>query len=307
MLGGTQTDTIHMIWSFLTVSLEVVLPHSTSIGTVRIPDLIRTTYTSQVLRLHGNNLKEVLEAHKRWLDKSEEWSAMDKADLSGADLRNIDLSGASMRGVNLRGANLINANLTEANLIEANLSGANLSFADLGRAYLSGADLINTDLSGANLDRACLGGADLGGADLSYANLSGTNLINANLINANLRRAKNVPFIPLACPDSGAFVAWKNCETENGSVIVKLLIPEDARRSSGTGRKCRSDRAIVLDIQTIDGDTVKGAIAWSRHDKDFTYEVGKTVTPNKPFCENRFNECSSGIHFFVNRQEAVEY
>ena len=40
-----------MIWSFLTVSLEVVLPRSTSIGTVRLPDLIRTTYTSQVLRL----------------------------------------------------------------------------------------------------------------------------------------------------------------------------------------------------------------------------------------------------------------
>ena len=264
------------------------------------------------VKYNGNNLKEVLEAHKRWLDKSEGWSVMDKADLSGADLRNADLSGASMRRANLRGANLRGTNLIAADLIRANLSGADLSNsylsnADLGGAYLSGADLSGANLSGADLRRAYLGGANLSDVDFSDANLNNANLSGATLIYADLRGAKNIPFIPFACPETGAFTAWKKCESKNGSVIIKLLIPEDARRSSGTSRKCRADKAVVLDIQTIDGDTLKEVKAWSTYDKYFTYEVGKTVTPRKPFCEDRFDECSSGIHFFINRQEAIDY
>ena len=65
MLGGTQTDTTHMIRSFLTVSLEVVLPRSTSIGTVRLPDLIRTTYTSQVLRLQHQKENQSLQGGRK--------------------------------------------------------------------------------------------------------------------------------------------------------------------------------------------------------------------------------------------------
>ena len=46
--------------------------------------------------------------------------------------------------------------------------------------------------------------------------------------------------------------------------------------------------------------------AYSQYDCSFTYEVGKTVSvPN--FCEDRFNECAEGIHFFINRQEAIDY
>ena len=91
---------------------------------------------------------------------------------------------------------------------------------------------------------------------------------------------------------------------------MKLLIPEDAKRSSASGRKCRCDKAIVLEIQDLDGNTVDenvhsvfGHAGMAR----FWYRKGETVKPMLPFDENRFNECSSGIHFFINRQEAVEY
>ena len=141
------------------------------------------------------------------------------------------------------------------------------------------------------------------------ANLSG-----ANLSGVNLRGAKNVPFIPLACPDTGAFVGFKKArlyssdETEAQDVIVELEILTDARRSSATGRKCRCDKAKVLSITTLDGVAV-GADAGtvrSNYDPDFVYNVGEIVTaPN--FCEDRWEECTLGIHFFINRQEAVQY
>ena len=114
--------------------------------------------------------------------------------------------------------------------------------------------------------------------------------------------AENVSFTPMACPDTGSFTGWKKCR---GDRIVELEIPADARRSSATGRKCRCDKAIVKSIKSIDGKA-EFTEALSDYNPGFRYEVGKEVSePN--FCEDRFVECAPGIHFFINRQEAVNY
>lgn len=207
-------------------------------------------------------LEEILERHKHWWYEDCDGWRNMRANLSGADLY---------------GANLSGANLYRANLSGANLSGANLTRADLTRANLSGADL-----RGANLY-----GADLRGADLYGANLS---------------RAENVPFIPMACPDTGSFIGFKKASGH----IVMLGIPEDARRLSATGRKCRCDKAIVIRIEEMDGTTSDLTEVVSNHDSSFVYKVGKMVSV-PDFCEDRWQECSAGIHFFINRQEAVEY
>lgn len=174
--------------------------------------------------------------------------------------------------------------------------------ADLSRAYLSRADLTGADLSRADLPRAYLSGADLSGANLSEADLYWANLTRADLSEADLSRAKNIPYIPMACQDSGAFTAWKKA----GGKIVKLLVPEDARRSSATGRKCRCDKAVVIAIENLDGTAPGIASVASNRDRNFIYTVGKTVSV-PDFCEDRFQECAAGIHFFINRKEAVEY
>ena len=36
------------------------------------------------------------------------------------------------------------------------------------------------------------------------------------------------------------------------------------------------------------------------------YKVGAFVKPDS-FDEDRWNECSHGIHFFINKQEAIDY
>lgn len=135
----------------------------------------------------------------------------------------------------------------------------------------------------------------------------------ANLSGADLSGAKDVPFVPFSCPDTGSFIGWKKAfvKLEIGEnivrlpVIVKLFIPEDAKRSSATSEKCRCDKATVREIQNLDG-LQKYMAAYSGRDCDFIYTVGETVTV-PDFDENRWNECSTGIHFFINRQSAVEY
>ena len=144
--------------------------------------------------------------------------------------------------------------------------------------------------------------ADLRGANLSVANLSEADLYGANLSVANLSVARNVPVIPMVCPDSGEFTAWKKARGH----IVKLLIPAGAKRSSATGRKCRCDKAIVLDIQKLDGAPGGRKSIESSRDVNFVYTVGTTVSV-PDFCEDRYEECAAGIHFFINRQEAVKY
>ena len=195
------------------------------------------------------------------------------------------------------GANLYRANLYGANLYRANLTGANLTGADLYRA-----NLIEADLTGADLYRADLTEANLYGANLYRADLTEANLYRANLYRANLIGAKNVPFIPYACPDSGSFIGWKKAE----GYIVKLEIPEDAIRLSATGRKCRCDKAKVLAIQNVSGEDAGITEVPSSRDRTFIYAAGEMVRVDD-FDENRWNECSTGIHFFTNRQEAVEY
>ena len=179
-----------------------------------------------------------------------------------------------------------------ANLFEANLCGADLYEANLREANLRGADLCGADLRG----------ADLRGADLYGADLRGAYLYGANLCGANLCGADNIPFVPMTCPDAGTFVAWKKA---NG-YIVKLEIPEDARRSSATGRKCRCDKAKVIEIQELDGSPSELTEVASGYDRNFVYRVGEIAEEPK-YNENRWKECAPGIHFFINRQEAVDY
>ena len=167
---------------------------------------------------------------------------------------------------------------------------------------------INEDCEGwqemrANLSGANLSGANLRGAILRGANLYGADLYGANLSGANLRGAENIPFIPYACPDFGMFIGFKKARN---NLIVVLEIPEDAKRLSATGRKCRCDKARVLEIQNLDGTKSDKIEAVSQYDEDFIYRVGEIISV-PDFCEDRWSECSAGIHFFINRQEAVDY
>ena len=137
------------------------------------------------------------------------------------------------------------------------------------------------------------------------ANLSGANLSGANLSGADLSGAKyneTTSFLALQCPEKGSFIAYKKCRY---GLIVELLIPEDAKRSSATTRKCRASKARVISITDIyNTETFYEAI--SQHDSSFVYKIKETVEV-EDFDMDRWNECSSGIYFFITRQEAVNY
>ena len=144
-----------------------------------------------------------------------------------------------------------------------------------------------------------------------------------------------------SCPSEGSFIAWKkvtvydNHDTDASpsvnailnfsnrhEYLIKLKIPADAKRVSSTSNKCRCDKAKCLkiyeikdnfkvvpskltkitNVKVIDDDTVK--CGYYKLETD--YVVGEYVYPDA-FDENPLNECSSGIHFFVNKHAAINY
>ncbi len=153
-------------------------------------------------------------------------------------------------------------------------------------------------MSGANLSDANLSGAYLSGANLSGANLSGANLSGAYLSGANLSDAKDADLaiaMTRILPD-GDMIGWKKCEA---GVIVKLRIPEAAKRSHAFGRKCRAEFADVLEVIGAD-------VGISKHDRETKYSVGARIIPDS-FDDNWMEECSHGVHFFISRIEAENY
>ena len=170
----------------------------------------------------------------------------------------------------------------------ANLAGANLAGANLARA----------NLARVNFARANLAGVNFAGVNLAGANLAGANLARANLAGAYLAGAKNADFAiaQTRILPEGDLIGWKKCMQD---VIVKLRIPEAAKRSHAFGRKCRAEYADVVEVIGAD-------VGISKHDSSTEYRVGQRVIPDR-FDENWAEDCSSGIHFFITRLEAEAY
>ena len=247
----------------------------------------------ELRKITQEELDMIIKKHKLWL-------VTYRKEGESADLSYVDLSYASLCGMYLFGANLSGANLSWTNLSGAMLAYANLSRADLRYTNLAGANLKGVNLEGADLSYANLAFADLSRANLTNADLKDADLKDAELTNATLTDVKNFPNIPMACPSEGSFIGWKHA----GNYIIKLEIPEDAKRSSGNGIQCRCNKATVLAIENKDGTSADVTEVCSDYDSDFIYKVGETVIVDN-FDDNRFNECVPGIHFYMDRDSAV--
>ena len=133
--------------------------------------------------------------------------------------------------------------------------------------------------------RALILAAIKAGAYLRSADLAGADNVELSLAQTSI------------VPDHGPLFGWKKCR--NG-VLVRLFIPSKARRSNASGRKCRAERAKVLEV-------IGAEYGVSTHDSTFLYRTGQWVRPTNGWNDNRWEECAGGIHFFLTRIEAESY
>jgi hypothetical protein len=181
------------------------------------------------------------------------------------------------------------------NLQEINLQYVNLQYADL---------------EGADLRRTNLFEADLRGANLEKVNLKETNLYRADLQKANLQNAKLPKF---QIPQRKSLIVYKKLLCD---AIATIRIPSRAARTAslvgsspqmraeGKFGKCRAERAFVVAVEWA-GKSIKAG--YSIHNPNFLYEVGKEVKPEENYDPDIRVECTSGIHFFMTKEEAKKF
>ncbi|MBR2527753.1 MAG: pentapeptide repeat-containing protein [Blautia sp.] len=226
--------------------------------------------------MNQEELLHIVQKHQLWVEDQ----GGEKAVLANEDLSGLSLAEAYLWMADLSGANLVGADLRKANLREASLQNADLRKADLREADLRRADLRGADLSGAVLTNALLQDADL-------------DQVLSNDLTVGLRNW---------CPTEGSFTAYKRC----GQYIAELLIPADALRSNGTTRRCRTNKAKVISITELNGASDGTTQVISTADDDLLLKEGEEISVSN-FDPCRWNEHTTGIYFFMDRPDCIDY
>lgn len=269
---------------------------------------------------------------------------LDGADFSGARVYDVDMSNSEFNGAKFVKSHLTNVKMRNCVLNKSNMSrsvmsqvdfmgseleNVNMNMATIEHVVFSNCDFLCADFRRSSLRDVAMKCGSYRNADFSMANLVRVDMCNSDFYEAkfvnggiyssvltegnfdevDFRGVKvntsTIGYV-MACPSEGSYIGWKKCGDKCGEYIVKLLVTEDALRSSATTRKCRCSKAKVLEIQTMDGHKSNKRVVYSTYHTMFKYEVGKVVSVSD-FDPNRWIECSIGIHHFVSREDAVFY
>lgn len=231
-------------------------------------------------RISIEELKERISDRKEGERLSLASYEFENMDLTGWKLENIDFTLSSFQEVILNGADFHGSSVENALFDGCPMYGADFRNARMVTASFRYCDMRCCDIRG----------ADLFGAVLEFAKLDG------------IVSDENTKWFRLHCPEKGAFLAYKKCVNDR---LVQLLVPADAKRTSATLPSCRCSRAKVLTIKSFDYQENFDE-AWSLVDENFVYRRGEWIEV-KDFNEDRWQDSTTGIHFWLTREEAMAY
>ena len=262
-------------------------------------------------------MDKIIEDHQHWLKEDcEGWENM-RCILNDAEIEDLHIIGVDLRSAIFDDCWISNTMFDDSDLSNSLFKHASFNDCSFVNADVSCAFFISSFFRYSNLSNVNANGASFDKIAFEHVNMKGAHFtssifVKVALDDSEIVDAYSLPDIPLACPSSGSFIGWKKVLIFNHSsrrmittAIAKLEIPEDAKRSSELSNKCRCDKAKVISIESLDGERFYQE-AVSYRDHSFIYKVGETVSvPN--FDECRWHECSSGIHFFIDKQAAIDY
>lgn len=226
--------------------------------------------------------KERVRQHRLWIDKNDEGQQL--------VLRNCRIRGTAVCCQDLRYAQFVDCIFINCRFLECNFTKA---------------VFIGCSLSNRVVFRFC----DLREVDLCGANLYSCNFIDCFGLDTAIVDDKTLYYRP-QCPTNGSFIGYKGAwcydtELHRRPVLVTLKIPADAYRSSATTQKCRCDKATVLDAYDLsNGQPLPNTVLiHSVYNSQFQYTIGQTLQVAD--CNtNRWAECATGIHFFMEKKDA---
>lgn len=214
----------------------------------------------------------------------------------------LDMRNTIFRGVDLHDWGMTGLDLEHATFEKCNLNGTDFSGSKMDHVAFYDNDIRDMKLRGC-LARGCsfrfqdMEGIDLSGADIYASVLEDAINPDKVIIDDDTR------WYRMTCPEEGPFIAWKCCTDLR---VVMMLVPADAKRCMATMETGRVSKVKVLSIKSID-ETETYTWAQSTVDQDFYYETGKWIEPANGFQTDRWKDSSPGIHFFMDRQQCIDY
>ena len=232
---------------------------------------------------------------------------MTDAVLDDVNLRNGDICHSTLIRMKAQRADFINCIMWDNDFTGSVLRASRFIGAQLCDGKFIGADLSACDLSCADIDYAHFDGAVLKDADLKWtdnsfwatfkkADMKNVDLKGSPLDDSAVEGAKNL-FVPMVCPEEGAFIAWKKCRDGK---IIRLMVPEDAQRTGCSSYTCRASEVVILNI--FDGDN-ECEEAVCLYDDEIVYHKGERVKDEEEFDPSLLHD-GTGIHFYITRAEA---
>ena len=212
----------------------------------------------------------------------------------------LSFPSCEFRGMDLTGWRLSDIDFTLSSFQEVVLNGADFSGSSVENALFDGCPMRGADFRNSRMVTASFRYCDMRNDNICGANLFGAVLEFARL--DGIISDESTKWFRLHCPEKGAFLAYKKCVNDR---LVQLLVPADAKRTSATRPSCRCNRAKVLTIKSFDYRESFDE-AWSLVDENFAYRNGPWVEV-KDFNEDRWQDSTTGIHFWLTREEAKRY
>ena len=204
----------------------------------------------------------------------------------------LDFSNANFNGADIRNSKFYNCNLSRASFYETRMEGTSMANCNASLARFMRAKMMCMHFMRVNFTHA----------DFTHANLHEATLADCDLSDITI----SYDTIGLQDAPEGELVGWGM----KHNYLIKMIIPKTAKRSWATTRKLRAEYVIVESIiDTMGGRPVDTIDHYSDHRKGYSatvYTVGQTTMPDK-WDDDRWNECSHGIHFFLDKREALTW
>lgn len=199
-------------------------------------------------------------------------------------------------------------NLTNCTLRYCNFSYCNLKIKSFIGCKFVGTDFNFCDISGSLISKCSMTDVNFMCSDLAFTVFNDVNGKYTQFCSCEMDKCSDINsniIFPRHVPSEGSFIAWKKANAVDETVIIKLRIPEDAKRFCANN-KCRADKVEVLGFETLDGEKLPDdTIVHSFWNPLFKYHIGFIEICK--FNDDPQVECGGGIHFFLSREDAVNY
>jgi hypothetical protein len=173
----------------------------------------------------------------------------------------------------------------------------NLANKSIRRAMFDSCIFTECNFSGSDINKTSLNDSTFRECNFNKTNLENTSMKGCSFKNCTFL---DTTFPDFQIPQGQDLLGYKKVRYGTKGKIVTLLIPKQAKRTACLiSRKCRAEYAIVLKGA---GRPCRSSFNWN-----FIYKNGETVKPRYPYNPDPTQECTSGIHFFITREEAEDY